>query len=205
MINEHKSLEKELDKNLDQSLTYTIERIQQLLTVKESVIIGIDGNCASGKTTIASLLGNYFPSIIIHMDDFFLPSNLRSKERYEEIGGNIHYERFLEEVDAGIKGEEKSFSYRIFSCKAMDYVETVTVDKKPVIIIEGAYSLHPRFRDMYDLKIFSYAPLEVQKERILRRNGEEELKNFVDKWIPLEEKYFREFRIKEECSLMIEI
>ena len=33
------------------------------------------------------------------MDDFFLPMELRTAERLEEPGGNVHYERFSAEVD----------------------------------------------------------------------------------------------------------
>lgn len=186
---------------MNKRLLPVIEKITELLEKKEHIIIGIDGNCASGKTTMAAELSDIFPSTIIHMDDFFLPSNLRSKERYDEIGGNIHYERFLEEV---VENQDKdSFFYRIFSCKEMDYIENVHVKRQPLTIIEGAYSHHPKFSDIYDIKIFSYADIETQKIRIRERNGEEGLENFVSKWIPLEERYFNHCHTKEESQFVI--
>ena len=61
-------------------------------------IIAIDGRAASGKSTLAQQLGELLDADVIHMDDFFLPPSLRTKERLSEPGGNVHYERFAEEV-----------------------------------------------------------------------------------------------------------
>ena len=46
--------------------------IQQLLCQKETVIVAIDGNCTSGKTTLANQLAANYDCNIFHMDDFFL-------------------------------------------------------------------------------------------------------------------------------------
>lgn len=180
-----------------------IIKINELLEEKTRIRIGIDGNAASGKTTMAKLLSAVFDCNVIHMDDFFLPASLRSKERYEEIGGNIHYERFLSEVVAGLESNA-CFTYRTFSCKSMDYADIITVKEKPLTLIEGAYSMHPKFSYIYDYKVFSYASLDTQKERILHRNGEEQLNNFIEKWIPFENRYFKTCSIKELCDMIIE-
>ncbi|MDE7100629.1 MAG: (d)CMP kinase, partial [Anaeroplasmataceae bacterium] len=65
---------------------------------KETFVIVIDGMSASGKSTLALKLANALDANLIHMDDFFLPKELRTLNRYQEAGGNIHYERFKEEV-----------------------------------------------------------------------------------------------------------
>ena len=61
-------------------------------------IIAIDGRCAAGKTTLAARLAKELGGDVIHMDDFFLPLELRTEERFREPGGNVHYERFKTEV-----------------------------------------------------------------------------------------------------------
>ena len=48
------------------------EKIAELLLQKERVIVGIDGCCASGKTTLADKLSRSFDCNVFHMDDFFL-------------------------------------------------------------------------------------------------------------------------------------
>lgn len=62
------------------------------------LIVAIDGCCASGKTTLASRLAADLQADLIHMDDFFLPPALRTPMRYEEPGGNVHYERFHAQI-----------------------------------------------------------------------------------------------------------
>lgn len=170
-----------------------IIRINELLKAgKKCVTAGIDGRAASGKTTAAELLTNIFGGEVIHMDDFFLPKELRTPERFEEKGGNIHYERFIEEVVPNLIKED-SFTYTYFDCSIFDYGGTRTISSashSPLRIVEGTYSHHPLYKDIYDIKILMSISPEMQKKRILKRNGEKMWQMFRDRWIPLEEKYF---------------
>lgn len=177
--------------------------IQKILLTKSNAVIAIDGCCASGKTTLAEKIASEFNMQIIHMDDFFLPFEMRTPERLIAAGGNVHYERFIEEVCGGIMSGAP-FEYRVFSCKTGEYCETKTVDPQKPIIVEGAYSLHPEIPDIYDLKIFLSVDYETQLERILRRNGGEALEAFITKWIPFENRYFSEFGIRKKCDIIIE-
>ena len=61
------------------------------------VLAAIDGRCASGKTTLAAQLQQQFDGSVIHMDHFFLRPHQRTPQRYQEPGGNVDRERFLEE------------------------------------------------------------------------------------------------------------
>jgi uridine kinase len=154
----------------------------------DSVIIAIDGRCAAGKTTLAAEFSAKLKASIIHMDDFFLPKNLRTPERLEQPGGNIHYERFAEEVLPFLRGSEP-FSHRVFDCSIGDYNGTKKILPTRFRIIEGSYSHHPIFGEYMDLRIFLDIPPDIQMRRIEKRNGKEAAKNFK-KWIALEEKYF---------------
>ena len=54
------------------------ELISRLLNNKENAIaVGIDGRCASGKTKLSEKLKKEFNASVIHMDDFFLPTQSR--------------------------------------------------------------------------------------------------------------------------------
>ena len=46
-----------------------IERIERVFTEREHVFVAIDGPCASGKTTLASLLQRRFDGNVLHMAD----------------------------------------------------------------------------------------------------------------------------------------
>lgn len=177
--------------------------IQKLLLSKPDAVIAIDGCCASGKTTLAKKLADESSMQIIHMDDFFLPFEMRTPERLNEAGGNVHYERFIEEICSGIISK-KPFEYRKFNCKSGGYDGKASIDPQKPVVIEGAYSQHPAIPDIYDLKIFLTVDYETQLQRILQRNGTEALEAFKAKWIPFENKYFAEFGIKEKCDIIIE-
>lgn len=170
---------------------------------RNSFTVAIDGNCASGKTSLSQLLCMYFDCNVISMDDFFLPPPLRTAARLAEPGGNVHYERFAEEVMIPLS-EGAPISYRSFDCSTMDYGNRICPQPKPLTIVEGSYCMHPSLQKFYDYTVFLSCPYEQQLERIRIRNGEKMLKNFIEKWIPMENIYFSTFHIKEKCNVAIE-
>ena len=152
-------------------------------------VIALDGPAASGQTTLAEMLALLLPADIIHMDDFFLPVPLRTPERFATPGGNVHHERFCEEVLPGLHRPE-AFVYRRFDCSVMDFRGERTVGTAPFRIVEGSYSAHPALGAYADIVVFYAVDPDEQMARILRRNGPEKAERFRNEWIPLEEAYF---------------
>ncbi len=179
-----------------------LEAMAQLVKDKDRLIIAIDGRSGAGKSTLARELAKITGATILAMDDFFLPRELRSQERLAEAGGNIHYERFLEEVvDKVNKGQEISF--RPFDCSLMDYGEKKHLGLSQILIVEGAYSHHPKLGDYMDLRVFYDLDRLEQEKRILKRNGKEVLEIYKKRWIPLEEAYIVAHSINEKADLII--
>ena len=174
-------------------------RIDSLQKQKKFVIIAIDGNCTAGKTTLAGRLSEMYDCNVFHMDDFFLRPEQRTAGRFAQTGGNVDYERFLEEVLLPL-GAGKPFSYRPFDCGTFALSAPVTVTPKKLNIIEGTYSHHPYFKDPYDLKIFLSVTPEVQRSRILERPAFLH-KRFFEEWIPMEQQYFDGFQIPSGSDL----
>ncbi|MBQ8016063.1 MAG: uridine kinase [Clostridia bacterium] len=179
-----------------------ISKVKEKIELKPNAVIAIDGCCASGKTTLASNLAERFDAQIIHMDDFFLPPEMRTAERLSQPGGNIHYERFVDEVVSGLVSGNK-FSYRVFCCRTGAFEQTKAVDPAKPVIVEGAYALHPLIPDIYDLKVFLETSHETQLNRICERNGKDALEVFKSKWIPFENNYFDEFNIRNKCDYVL--
>ncbi len=175
-------------------------RVRELEKRKAQVLVALDGRCASGKTTLAELLRQRLSCEIVHMDDFFLRQEQRTKERLSVPGGNIDAERFLVEVMKPLR-EGKGVSYRPYDCHAGAFKEPVPLKKAKTVIVEGAYSCRPDFWEFYDLHVFLTVSPEVQKKRIVARNGEDAAKRFTERWIPLEEYYIQTYDIKERCEL----
>lgn len=175
-------------------------------SAEEVIVLAIDGRCASGKTTMAQELAEITGAGVIHMDDFFLPMELRTGGRLAEPGGNVHYERFTEEILPKLRGCE-AFTYRRFDCRDMKLGDMCMVPKVqaqiPLRIVEGAYSCHPIFAEYADIKVFCDVENAEQLRRIRQRNGEEGLKRFQEVWIPMEEAYFGVFHIKEKADITL--
>lgn len=180
------------------------EYIERLLKYKEILLIAIDGKSGSGKSTLAGRLADRYDANLYHMDDFFLQPFQRTPERLAEIGGNVDYERFKQQVLEQLL-ENRNFSYGIFNCRRQEIVEYRQVKQKRMHIIEGSYSEHPYFGSPYDLTVCLDIGEDVQKERIRMRNGEEMLKRFVEEWIPKENAYLEKFRIREQSNLYIRV
>lgn len=163
----------------------------------EQVNIAIDGMCGGGKTTLGNALAKKYDCNLFHMDDFFLRPEQRTPERYAQDGGNVDYERFQEEVLAHL-ADRDGFTYRPFDCGTMELGEPRTVAYRRLNIIEGSYSCHPYFGDIYQVRFFVELPAEEQRARILVRNGEEKYKRFVNEWIPMENQYFEAYGIRDK-------
>lgn len=180
---------------------FLLKKISELASLRNQVIVAIDGRCAAGKTTTANELCAALDCNVFHMDDFFLTPSKRTEKRLSEPGGNVEYERFLNEVLLPFR-EGRKVIYRPFCCRTKAFGQEVAVSPKVVNIVEGSYSLHPWLWEHYDLRVFLDIPPDEQIARIKKRSPEK-LDDFINKWIPLEEKYFDFYKIKDRCDMVL--
>lgn len=174
---------------------------RSLAGTEKAVAVAIDGMAASGKTTLAAALAEKYGAPVVHMDDFFLRPEQRTPERYAQPGGNIDWERFLSEVCPYLATGE-GFSYFRFDCHRMCLAQRIVIPPHPLIIVEGIYSLHPKFLSFYTIKVMLTISQEWQAERIQRRNGKDGYRIFAEKWIPLENRYFSEFHAEMSADFV---
>ena len=180
---------------MEQLLNYINEKINN--TATRPFLVAIDGMCGSGKTTLGNALAKELNASLFHMDDFFLQPHQRTEERLAEPGGNVDYERFKEEVLDHLSDTD-GVIFRPFCCKEWKLADDpVTVPYHDIVIVEGSYSHHPYFKNMYDVKIFLEITPEEQKKRILARDGDAIWPMFEAKWIPMENLYFETFKIRK--------
>lgn len=164
-------------------------------------IVAIDGGSASGKTTLSQMLAQHYRCTVFHIDDYFLRPEQRTPARFAEVGGNVDRERFLLEVLEPLRRGE-SVNYHRFDCGAMTLGEEIHVDPEDLIIVEGAYSMHPELAEFYDLSVFLKIDPQLQQQRIQSRNGPD-ARRFFDQWIPLENAYFQETDIENRCDITV--
>ena len=140
-------------------------------------IIGIAGGTGSGKTTVvkkivASLPPDYVA--VMPLDSYYNDTSSMTEEERHAI--NFDHpsafdwkllERHMNDLRAGRAIEQPTYSYLI--CNRLK--ETVHVEPKPVIIIEGIMTLiNRRLRELMDLKIFVDADPDERLIRNIQRD-----------------------------------
>ncbi len=179
-------------------------RLLQAKNTGRSLLVAIEGPCGAGKSTLADLLRATYGegTNIVHMDDFFLPPELQTPDRLAEPGGNIDYDRFRNEVTAGLHSN-RPFSYRIYDCSVRTRTETIIVKPGPLTVVEGVYSLHPALRLDYGFRVFLSVSRAGQRRRVRERSGAALWKRFEREWIPMENRYFEAMGVRERCDLVL--
>ena len=141
---------------------------EPILSVEENVsayldkitIIGIAGGTGSGKTTVVRKIVEALPPhfvAVVPLDSYYNDTGMTPEER-----SDINFDhpdafdwklliKHVNELRNGHAVEQPTYSYIISN----RLPETIYVEPKPVIIIEGIMTLiNKRLRDMMDLKIF---------------------------------------------------
>lgn len=184
-------------------LTFEMRLIQFQCFLKQQAsksIIALEGRCASGKTTLCQALEEKYT--ILHLDDFFLPTIRKTKERLNEIGGNIDYELVLEtliQIRKAYQNQQKKVTLQIFCCSTQTYTNR-EIELKDGVIVEGVYAFHPYFRAQLD----RFAYLEVDKDTQLTRiKQRKRALDYLNVWMPLEEIYYKHIDVYAISDIII--
>ena len=124
-------------------------------------IIGIAGGTGSGKTTVVRKIANALPPhyvAVVPLDSYYNDTSHMTEEERHAINFNhpdaFDWKLLQKQVNMLRNGEaieQPTYSYIL--CNRLK--ETVHVEPKPVIIIEGIMTLiNKKLRDLMDLKIF---------------------------------------------------
>ena len=141
------------------------------------IIIGIAGGSGSGKTTVVKRIAKALPphcAAIIPLDSYYNDTTDLTDEERKAINFD-HPDAFdwklltdhIKKLKNGEAIEQPTYSYVISN----RLPETVHIEPKPVIILEGIMTLHhKKLRDMMDLKIYVDTDSDVRLIRNIRRD-----------------------------------
>lgn len=124
-------------------------------------VIGIAGGTGSGKTTVVRKLVEALPPAyvaVVPLDSYYNDTSEMTEEERHAINFDhpdaFDWKLLIKQVNllrSGESIEQPTYSY--LKCNRLP--ETIHVDPKPVIIIEGIMTLlNKRLREMMDLKVF---------------------------------------------------
>lgn len=179
-----------------------ISLVDDKVKKQDFCVVAIDGMAGAGKTTLSKELKKYYgiKANVISIDDFYQPWIVNSLNN--GLAPHINKTRILNEILKPIY-LKKDIHYTPFNCKEQRYEDDIYLKYKPISIIEGSYSCLPIFEIYYDLELLLITSTIQQKRRLLKREGENNFKNFEEIWLPRESKYFLETDIINRMDLVL--
>lgn len=147
--------------------------------MQDVIVIGIAGGTASGKTTVAARIKDKFQNeveLLCH-DCYYkahddMPFEERTKINYDHPNA-FDTDRYINDIKALKEGkaiERPVYDYSIHNRVA----ETVTVEPKRVIILEGILIFeNEELRDLMDIKLFVDTDADIRIMRRIIRDVEE--------------------------------
>lgn len=156
-------------------------------------IIGIAGGTGSGKTTVVKKIVEALPPhyvAVVPLDSYYNDTTEMTEEERHAINFDhpdaFDWKLLIKQVNELRKGnaiEQPTYSY--IKCNRLP--ETIHVEPKPVIIIEGIMTLlNKKMREMMDLKIFVDADSDERLIRNIQRDIVErgrDVKMVVDRYL----------------------
>ncbi len=183
--------------------TPVLEALARLADGDGPVLAAIDGRCGSGKTALGARIAQTLPCNLVHMDDFYLPPELRAENWRNTPAGNMDLTRILHAVAAPARAG-KPIVYRPYLCKSGSFGQEVALPPRKLTVMEGSYCQHPLLREYYGLRVFLTCDPRTQERRLRAREGDGRFQAFQDTWIPLEERYIREFQVERAAHMVVD-
>jgi uridine kinase len=164
------------------------ERLDRLAPANSSYpTICIDGRGASGKTTLADLLGTKWPGFtVIHGDDYFEPHD-------DPITwGDFNEQRFDADVLAALRAGDRTIGLGKFDFPTGRVVDTPALQVSAGVIVERWFGFG--LDVPWDLRIWVETPAEVCLRRGLARDaagalGDRARVAWEAVWQPREQRY----------------
>jgi uridine kinase len=181
-----------------------INKIKETILTKPFCLVAIDGCGGAGKSTLAEhIVSKYGCGQIIHMDDFYKPSNerLQLEMNKKESGADYDIKRLNQDVIDPITNVMEA-RYQRYDWVEDKLAEWHTVQPNGLIIVEGVYSIIDQLHNKYDIKIFVECNRKLRLKRGLERDGENAL-DFWKQWMIEEDKYLQEQKPQDRSNFII--
>jgi hypothetical protein len=157
----------------------------------EGRLVCVDGPAGSGKTTLAAALGALTGAVVVHMDDL-----------YDGWGGlprlSDQLDGLLVPLSAGEPG-----AYLRYDWDLEEYVETVTVEPSPLLVLEGVGSASRPHAALCTVLAWVEAPDGLRLQRGLTRDGPQ-LEVEWRRWLVDEAAHFAEHDTRARADLLVD-
>jgi uridine kinase len=170
------------------------------------LVLALDGHGAAGKSTLAGTVAGATGAALVHTDDFFRPARAAGRGDADRASGvpalASYYEwrrirnQALEPRRAGCGAQFRRFDWE----RGSGLDGAVTVDARPVVLLEGVFSAAPELADLVDRSVLVDTPRPVRLRRLRARVTPEE---WDDDWLTAEQAYFDAVRPPSSFDLIV--
>jgi len=197
-------------------VNYLAKKINTMSNGK-TIIIGIDGVDASGKSSLArNLVGIMDNAYYLSIDMFHNKREIRRRQGEFSPEGfyndSFNYEYVINHVLKPIKNNVQIIDFSLFDYHENVFNEAVQIDLSltPIIIFEGIFLQRKETRDFLDYTTF----LDVSFDTVLYRAVSRDLtygnnidlikRKYKERYIKGQEMYFSEYHPKETANMVID-
>jgi uridine kinase len=169
-----------------------------------ALLVGIDGCGAAGKTTLANRIQALAQGVtVVHMDDFFLPSQIRKNAPTDEIGGHFDWKRVQEQVLNQVSRGEPG-KYQQYNWDTDRLAKWFDVPAHGIVVVEGLYSTRRELANLYDFKIWMDTPRNIRLHRRSERDGKAARDTWEKYWMKGEDAYVEHHRPYAFADLILD-
>lgn len=171
-------------------------------------MIAIDGRSGVGKSTIAKELAAKLGAALIDGDDFYAggsEAEWDARSAAEKISLCIDWRRLRKEaLEPLIAGNDASWQPYDFVTGSVQAPHTKSANAAEIIILDGVYSGRLELADLVDLSVFVDLGDRERRARLVKRENEDYVEEWMQRWSEAEECYFANTRTKESFDLVVQ-
>lgn len=168
------------------------------LSTTEMLLVGIDGCGGAGKSTLAEELAIERENVqVIHIDDFYKPKEERVEvTETTPVHINFEFDRLKQRV---LKPLEEGRVATYQTTKG----QTVVIEPRGYIIVEGLGTLGTELRSHFAFKIWVDAIETVRRQRGIERDSEDWADIWDTEYLPQDARYVKEQQPQHVADIVI--
>ncbi|MEI6887242.1 MAG: hypothetical protein WCK31_03320 [bacterium] len=182
-----------------------VERIKKESQNKDLYIVGISGFGGAGKTYTAKLLAKELGDTnIVSIDSFSSSFGWKRDSEWS----NFDRKKLIEKVITPAKKKHWPIKYESITWPESYIMNSIIIQKKKILIIEGCSIFHPDMKDIFDLKIWIKSSLgnstENGKERDVKKNNDKNIGKLWDNiFMPNEKDFYNKYKPDKAADIVI--
>ena len=150
--------------------------------------IAIDGPGGAGKSTIGEKILEFYGGDperqLLHIDNYFEPSNIPGVESVPGAPGGYNFARFMRQVGEPINNSGLPMRSEEYSWDKPGYIELPDPDQRQLVVVEGIKLIGLPVN--WGVQVWIDTPRELRQERFLKRATQERRMKETDPAVLLE-------------------